>query len=70
MMMTKSSANSVLARVSSECPWHKSKLWSKERIEAKQRRDFTRSDQIRQQLAESGIILEDTRDGSVRWKYK
>jgi cysteinyl-tRNA synthetase len=42
----------------------------KERIEAKQRRDFTRSDQIRQQLAESGIIVEDIRDGSVRWKYK
>jgi cysteinyl-tRNA synthetase len=42
----------------------------KERIEAKQRRDFTRSDQIRQQLADSGIIVEDTRDGSVRWKYK
>src|ERR1700693_9899 len=42
----------------------------KERIEAKQRRDFKRSDQIRQQLAESGIIVEDTRDGSVRWKYK
>jgi cysteinyl-tRNA synthetase len=42
----------------------------KERIEAKQRRDFKRSDEIRQQLAESGIIVEDTRDGSVRWKYK
>jgi cysteinyl-tRNA synthetase len=42
----------------------------KERIEAKQRRDFTRSDQIRQQLAESGIIVEDTKDGTVRWKYK
>jgi len=42
----------------------------KERIEAKQRRDFKRSDQIRQQLGESGIIVEDTRDGSVRWKYK
>jgi cysteinyl-tRNA synthetase len=42
----------------------------KERIEAKQRRDFKRSDQIRQQLAESGIIVEDTKDGSVRWKYK
>jgi cysteinyl-tRNA synthetase len=42
----------------------------KERNEAKQRRDFQRSDQIRQQLAESGIIVEDTRDGSVRWKYK
>ena len=42
----------------------------KERIEAKQRRDFKRSDQIRQQLAESGIIVEDTKDGTVRWKYK
>jgi cysteinyl-tRNA synthetase len=42
----------------------------KERMEAKQRRDFQRSDQIRQQLAESGIIVDDTRDGSVRWKYK
>ena len=42
----------------------------KERIEAKLRRDFKRSDQIRQQLAESGIIVEDTKDGSVRWKYK
>ena len=42
----------------------------KGRIEAKKRRDFKRSDEIRQQLAESGIIVEDTRDGSVRWKYK
>jgi cysteinyl-tRNA synthetase len=42
----------------------------KERIEAKKRRDFKRSDEIRQQLADSGIIVEDTRDGSVRWKYK
>jgi cysteinyl-tRNA synthetase len=41
-----------------------------ERMEAKKRRDFKRSDEIRQQLAESGIIVEDTRDGSVRWKYK
>ncbi len=41
-----------------------------ERIQAKKRRDFKRSDEIRQQLAESGIIVEDTRDGSVRWKYK
>jgi cysteinyl-tRNA synthetase len=41
-----------------------------ERNAAKKRRDFKRSDQIRQELANSGIILEDTRDGSVRWKYK
>jgi cysteinyl-tRNA synthetase len=41
-----------------------------ERKAAKKRRDFKRSDEIRQQLTNSGIIVEDTRDGSVRWKYK
>ena len=34
------------------------------------RRDFKRSDEIRQQLLDSGILVEDTKDGSVRWKYK
>jgi len=42
----------------------------KDRIEAKKRRDFKRSDEIRQQLADCGVIVEDTRDGTVRWKYK
>ena len=37
---------------------------------AKRGRDFKRSDEIRQQLTDSGIIVEDTKDGSVRWKYK
>ncbi len=41
-----------------------------ERNAAKKRRDFKRSDEIRQQLTDSGIIVEDTKDGSVRWKYK
>jgi cysteinyl-tRNA synthetase len=41
-----------------------------ERNLAKRRRDFKRSDEIRQQLTDSGIIVEDTKDGSVRWKYK
>jgi cysteinyl-tRNA synthetase len=41
-----------------------------ERNAAKKRRDFKKSDEIRQQLADSGIILEDSKDGSVRWKYK
>jgi cysteinyl-tRNA synthetase len=40
-----------------------------ERQEARRRRDFARADQIRDQLTERGIILEDTRDG-VRWKRK
>ena len=41
-----------------------------ERNAAKRRRDFKRSDEIRQQLMDSGIIVEDTKDGTVRWKYK
>jgi cysteinyl-tRNA synthetase len=38
-----------------------------ERIAAKQARDFARADAIRQQLADEGILLEDTAAG-VRWK--
>ncbi|HUJ30541.1 MAG TPA: cysteine--tRNA ligase [Candidatus Acidoferrum sp.] len=41
-----------------------------ERNAARKRRDFKRSDEIRQQLADSGIMVEDTKDGGVRWKYK
>jgi cysteinyl-tRNA synthetase len=41
-----------------------------ERNSARRRRDFKRSDEIRQQLSDSGILVEDTKDGSVRWKYK
>jgi cysteinyl-tRNA synthetase len=41
-----------------------------ERLAAKKRRDFQRSDEIRQQLADFGIVIEDTKDGSIRWKYK
>jgi cysteinyl-tRNA synthetase len=40
-----------------------------ERQEARHRRDFGRADQIRDQLAELGIVLEDTKEG-VRWKRK
>jgi cysteinyl-tRNA synthetase len=41
-----------------------------ERQAARQRRDFAASDRIRKELSERGIILEDTKDGSVRWKRK
>jgi cysteinyl-tRNA synthetase len=41
-----------------------------ERKAAKTARDFQRADAIRKQLTDSGIILEDARDGSVHWKYK
>jgi cysteinyl-tRNA synthetase len=40
-----------------------------ERQEARRSRNFARSDEIRDLLAEKGIILEDTKDG-VRWKRK
>src|SRR5256885_808836 len=40
------------------------------RQSARKRRDFASSDRIRQELADHGIILEDNRDGSVRWKRK
>ncbi len=41
-----------------------------ERQAARARRDFTASDRIRRELLERGIILEDMRDGTVRWKRK
>jgi len=40
-----------------------------ERTAAKKSKDFARADQIRQELLEQGIILEDTKAG-VRWKRK
>ena len=40
-----------------------------ERTTAKKRRDFARADQIRNELAEKGIVIEDSKDG-VRWKRK
>ena len=41
-----------------------------ERQAARQQRDFVKSDEIRKELAERGIIIEDRKDGSVRWKRK
>jgi cysteinyl-tRNA synthetase len=40
-----------------------------ERQEARRRRDFSRADEIRDRLADQGIVLEDTKDG-VRWKRR
>lgn len=40
-----------------------------ERSQAKKARDFKRADEIRANLLEKGIILEDTKEG-VRWKRK
>ena len=45
-----------------------------EKIEARQKarteKNFKLSDQIRDELYALGIILEDTKDGTVRWKKK
>jgi cysteinyl-tRNA synthetase len=40
-----------------------------ERAQAKKTRDFTRADEVRKQLQDGGIILEDTKEGT-RWKRK
>jgi cysteinyl-tRNA synthetase len=40
-----------------------------ERNQAKKQRDFARADQIRARLAEKGIVIEDSKDGT-RWKRK
>ncbi len=39
------------------------------RDQAKKQRNFSRADQIRDELTEKGIVLEDSKDG-VRWKRK
>jgi cysteinyl-tRNA synthetase len=40
-----------------------------QRQQARRARDFAKADAVRQQLADAGIILEDTKDG-LRWKRK
>jgi cysteinyl-tRNA synthetase len=40
-----------------------------ERQEARRRRDFGRADELRDELATRGVVLEDTKDG-VRWKRR
>ena len=40
-----------------------------ERAQSKKGRNFARADQIRQQMLDAGIILEDTKEG-IRWKRK
>jgi cysteinyl-tRNA synthetase len=40
-----------------------------ERTKAKKMRNFARADAIRKELAEKGVVIEDSKDG-VRWKRK
>jgi len=39
-----------------------------ERNEARRQKNWARADEIREQLAESGVILEDRPDGTTRWR--
>ena len=39
-----------------------------ERQQARARKDWTRADAVRQELAERGIAIEDRADGSTTWK--
>lgn len=39
-----------------------------ERIEAKKAKNFARADEIRKQLTELGIVIEDAKDGTSQWR--
>jgi cysteinyl-tRNA synthetase len=41
-----------------------------DREAARKKRDFATADRIRKELADRGILLEDTKDGTVRWKRR
>ncbi|HMI53554.1 MAG TPA: cysteine--tRNA ligase [Candidatus Saccharimonadales bacterium] len=41
-----------------------------DRNAARASRDFASSDRIRKELADHGIVIEDSKDGTVRWKRK
>ena len=47
----------------------RSTRWSPSAPLAKKQRNFARAEQIRNELAEKGIVIEDSKDG-VRWKRK
>ena len=70
MTMRKNSARSVWPRPRLRRTTREIEALVAERQAARKRRDFAASDRIRDQLAERGIILEDSRDGGVRWKRK
>lgn len=41
-----------------------------ERAAARQSRNFARADELRRQLEESGVVVEDIKGGGVRWRWK
>jgi cysteinyl-tRNA synthetase len=51
-------------------PDHEIEVLVAERQAARKSRDFAKADRIRNELADRGIVLEDARDGGIRWKRK
>ena len=51
-------------------PDHEIEVLVAERQAARKSRDFAKADRIRNELAGRGIVLEDARDGEIRWKRK
>ncbi len=39
------------------------------RNSARQRRDYKTSDEIREKLKQLGVVLEDQKEGSTRWRF-
>jgi cysteinyl-tRNA synthetase len=54
--------------ISSHLPAEEIEKLIAERLAARKSRNFARSDEIRDELKQKGVVLEDTRDGT-RWKY-
>lgn len=48
--------------------WIESKILA--RKQAKQSKDYAKADSIRDELAEKGILIEDSKDGTTTWKTK
>jgi cysteinyl-tRNA synthetase len=44
--------------------------WIEARAAAKQRRDFGVADQIRADLLDAGVVLEDRPDGTTNWRLR
>jgi len=59
----------IFGKAQRELPDEEIQALIDERQEARHRRNFARADEIRNELADRGIVLEDTKDG-VRWKKR
>ncbi len=60
----------VLPKEETEALTDEAKKKIEERQKARKEKNFALADRIREELLREGIILEDTKDGGVRWKIK